>query len=92
MWLQDDACRKVVQSSWDSIGKSGDWNGLTLKIKACSSDMERWNHSKFGQVQRKLRDCTRDLESLKACPQTEAIQIEEAKLISEMEEWLERRK
>ncbi|GLT59335.1 hypothetical protein SLA2020_321600 [Shorea laevis] len=90
MWLCDNTCQEVIQSSWESVERSGDWSGLALKIQRCSNRLESWNRFHFGHVREKLRQCIKDIDSLRLQPRSEEVLAEEAKKANEMEEWLER--
>ncbi|GLT28478.1 hypothetical protein SLA2020_034110 [Shorea laevis] len=91
MWLHDNTCQEVVQSSWESVDRSGNWKGLALKIQSCSSKLESWNRSHFGHVREKLRQCIKDIDSLQLQPRSKEVLAKEAKKTSEMKEWLEKK-
>ncbi|GKV08912.1 hypothetical protein SLEP1_g20481 [Rubroshorea leprosula] len=90
MWLRDASCQEIIHNSWLSVNGAGDWLSLLQKVKACSIGLESWNSQHFGNVQRRLEQCTKRLEALSLCRDPEAACQEEKQILFETEEWLER--
>lgn len=63
---------------------------LHLNYNTARASFNNWNRSHFGHVREKMQQCAKDIDSLWLQPRTEAVQVEEAKKICEIEEWLER--
>ncbi|GLT29959.1 hypothetical protein SLA2020_047870 [Shorea laevis] len=90
MWLWDASCQEIIRNSWLSVNGAGDWLSLLQKVKACSIGLESWNSQHFGSVERRLEQCSQSLEALSHCPDPETACHEEKRILTEMEEWLER--
>ncbi|GKV01547.1 hypothetical protein SLEP1_g14094 [Rubroshorea leprosula] len=90
MWLRKEECQEVVSSSWSSVTGYEGWNTLIQKVQSCSSALTTWNSTKFGKVQKRLRQCMRKINALQQQPHYEIVSHKERQVLAEMEEWLER--
>ncbi|GLT59228.1 hypothetical protein SLA2020_320600 [Shorea laevis] len=90
MWLRDNSCRNVVESSWSSAGTNGGWESLLQKVQVCADNLASWNVRHFGHVRRRLQQCIKNIESLSNLPLSDDVLSEEQQLTAELEEWLER--
>ncbi|GKV02665.1 hypothetical protein SLEP1_g15064 [Rubroshorea leprosula] len=65
-------------------------NGCQEKVCVCSKGLHCWSESKFGHVQKRLKQCVDRLDMLRRGQNPQATYHEEQCLIQDMEEWLAR--
>ncbi|XP_035551721.1 uncharacterized protein LOC118349890 [Juglans regia] len=61
MWIGETECSRIIQQEWLAAISSNGMQGVMDCIYSCSSKLQRWNKSKFGKVQVKLKEAKHKL-------------------------------
>ncbi|KAL9681934.1 hypothetical protein QQ045_013726 [Rhodiola kirilowii] len=88
MWLRHSQFRGFLEHCWTKRDQSN--LDLTLKLKGCGRELAKWNSDVFGRVHKRIGEVKNQIEVLKSKFRTEEVIEKEAKLQSELDEWLAR--
>lgn len=87
MWLRNPEFNETVESSWLAASQAG---SLGTILKDCGSQLSFWNSSRFGNVQRKIKNLKSKIQRLRTGQRTDIAVTEKANASQELDEWLER--
>ncbi|KAL9680033.1 hypothetical protein QQ045_017906 [Rhodiola kirilowii] len=81
MWLRHDNFNQTLRKLWNQEHTS-----ITRKLDSVNEGIRNWNSKEFGKVNGRIKDLKTRLENLRSQERTE----EEAKVCSQLDEWLRR--
>ena len=66
MWLQDLACKEVVELAWNGISTTNENHTIQAKVKNCQDQLQWWNKNVFGHIDKQLKDRQEKLQQLES--------------------------
>ncbi|KAL9689163.1 hypothetical protein QQ045_033596 [Rhodiola kirilowii] len=87
MWLRHEKFKEVVREFWLEVHEDPP---IMDKLKHCMSRLASWSSREFGKVGKKINDLKTQIQNLREGPRTEDTMVAESRLLSELDEWLER--
>lgn len=90
MWLLDEECEKVVRDAWFSVSFDGSMQALMDRIAACSSALQTWARTNFGNVVQQMKACEKKFVELRKRPEDSNARKEEERLMKELNLALEK--
>lgn len=61
MWMKEKECVEIIKECWGNTGRSTCCQEVMQFINSCSSSLQLWNKSKFGNVDSKLKEAKQKL-------------------------------
>ena len=65
MWVRDERCREVIDSTWESY-QDVTKDSIVGKIVRCQTQLKWWNQREFGNVNTRLKRLKERLQFLEA--------------------------
>ena len=66
IWLQDPACKDVVELAWNGISTTSENHTIQAKVKNCQDQLQWWNKNVFGHNDKQLKDWREKLQQLQS--------------------------
>ncbi|KAL9675723.1 hypothetical protein QQ045_003929 [Rhodiola kirilowii] len=86
MWLKHKGFGEVVKGLWPG---RGNYTGrISECLRSCAEGLEEWGRSKFGMVKENFSRLKKEITRVRKMERTEEMVEQEAKLCSELDEWL----
>lgn len=86
--MREEEFPELVKESWrEALVRGGN---LVEKLRACSRQIMNWNKTRFGNVQKRIKEIKMELEHVQQMERTVHVENMEAKLCTELDEWLAR--
>ncbi|KAJ8423958.1 hypothetical protein Cgig2_007562 [Carnegiea gigantea] len=63
IWFTEPACKDMVTATWFSTSHANAVDNLLSRLSKCSSELDHWNRTSFGNVSQQIRDLERRLKS-----------------------------
>ncbi|XP_059458269.1 uncharacterized protein LOC132187853 [Corylus avellana] len=64
-WLHDEEANEVIRRAWISdMGGGPSMNTVQQKLATCKADLRTWSWKKHGQVEKKIKEKTKELEEV----------------------------
>ena len=89
-WLKEDGCSEQVQAAWEE-GCMEEHGGVSTGLRNVARRMTKWGKEVVGELEERLKQARRDLETTMRAPVSEAKVREEAKLRCQVEKLEERK-
>ncbi|KAK9292510.1 hypothetical protein L1049_020483 [Liquidambar formosana] len=90
MWVRSEECEQVIQEGWSTMGLGSAMYCVSEKIKTTRQKLSAWNFSKFGNVNRQLKQLMEQLRAVKQGPSNALAVGEEKRIMQQMDEILSR--
>ncbi|KAL9665924.1 hypothetical protein QQ045_000245 [Rhodiola kirilowii] len=88
MWHKHEEFPEVAHRAWMKAQEEG--GSITDKLGCCANELDQWNKSEFGNVQKRLKEIDKRLKNIREGPRTQTVVSEEQKLCAYRDEWLAR--
>ncbi|CAM8948104.1 unnamed protein product [Rhodiola kirilowii] len=88
MWIDHPDFERVMAECWrSSLDSHQNWQ---QKLNDCGRALSVWNRSKYGNVQRRIKDLKHKLDEIKCAEGNETKKWEEERISEELDVWLAR--
>ncbi|KAL9677975.1 hypothetical protein QQ045_015813 [Rhodiola kirilowii] len=77
---------EVVRKTWEEKGRAS--GNISVKLENCATTLDSWNRKNYGKVRKKISNLKAELGRIKELSRTEEIVRHEARLSTEIDEWL----
>ncbi|KAL9685630.1 hypothetical protein QQ045_023081 [Rhodiola kirilowii] len=88
MWFQEESFQQIINSAWQNYSDSP--FSFEDKLMLLQDHLTKWNRTKFGNVQAKIKDLKVKLEEMSGKERTELSIQQEHQLTSDLDDWLHR--
>ena len=89
LWLNDPDATAIIKHTWKKSQVGGSIDTFCSNIKNCATSLQRWHHSKFGNMKRKIKAAQKNVADLNnATTRTTASMINLRKMEDTLDELL----
>ncbi|KAL9666399.1 hypothetical protein QQ045_000729 [Rhodiola kirilowii] len=88
MWHRDEAFKDKIKEAWSDVVNGS--QKLVETLERCADQLDTWNKSVFGKVEKKIKEAKKELQGIRAMPRTQIMAEIEKEFTSKIDEWLEK--